>query len=277
MRDPREVLSRSAPPPDLTVSYGRHPDQVIDVRLPERGTGGGNAGVLVVVIHGGFWRKEYDRRHTDPMTSALAAAGHPVAIPEFRRTGQRGGGWPGTFDDVAAAFDALPDLIGDRVDTGTVVLVGHSAGGHLALWTAGRHRLAAASPWRRPAESMPAVAGVVGLAPVADLELCRIWHLGDGAVEALLDGTPRTYPTRYASTDPGRLVPLGVPASLVHGTEDDVVPVAMSRRYAERARSAGDSVELIELAGIEHFGVIDPLSEAWPRVLAAIATYDAGP
>ncbi|RIQ34967.1 alpha/beta hydrolase, partial [Jiangella rhizosphaerae] len=138
MRDPREVLTRAAPPPSLTVTYGELPDQVADVWLPA-----GKAGPmapLVVVVHGGFWRAEYDRRHARPQCAGLAAAGYAVAAIEYRRAGA-GGGWPATFDDAATALDTVPALVADataggtaRVDANRVVHVGHSAGAHLAVW-----------------------------------------------------------------------------------------------------------------------------------------------
>lgn len=286
--DPRDVLTRPAPPPDHVLRYGPGPDHVADVRLPP-GLGLRDAArppVLVLLLHGGFWRAAYDRTHLGPLAAALAAENFVVCTPEFRRTGQPGGGWPGTFDDVAAAVDRLPGLVRsalpDAVGPGRVILAGHSAGGHLALWSAGRHRLGADSPWHGvPGRAGAAgvsdvsgssgadVAGVVALAPVSDLAACYRAGLDDDAAGALLGGGPDEQPDRYAAADPARLVPLGVPVRIVHGTADDRVPFAMSRSFAESARTAGDVVELDVLAGGGHFGVIDPLSGAWPVVLAA--------
>jgi acetyl esterase/lipase len=149
MPDSREVLTRPAPPPDLTLAYGPHPDHVIDLRLPAS-----LPAPLVVMIHGGFWRAAYDRTHTGPLTSALAAAGYVVAIPEFRRTGQEGGGWPGTFDDVTAALDAVPRLLAPYSED-PPVLLGHSAGGHLAVWAATRLSPPGASPQSPSPSSHP--------------------------------------------------------------------------------------------------------------------------
>jgi len=266
--DPRAVLTRPARPPDLIVRYGDGPEHVADVRLPTDGAGGA---LVVVVVHGGFWRAEFDRQHTGPQCAGLAAAGYAVAAIEYRRTGA-GGGWPATFDDVAAAVDAVPQLVADAVpgvDAARTVLVGHSAGGHLALWAASRHRLPTASRWHR-ATPVP-IAGVVSLAGVADLVTCATTHLGDDAAVALVGGTPAEQPARYAEADPIRLLPSDRRTVLVHGTDDDRVPVAQSRAYVETARAAGDDATLVVLRGVEHFAVIDPASTAWPAVLDAIA------
>src|SRR5258708_25650439 len=177
----------------------------------------GGAGAMVpftIFLHGGFWRAEYGREHTTPLAEALAAAGFVVCAPEYRRTGQPGGGWPGTFDDVAAAGGRLPGLVaeatGGLVDPDRVVLAGHSAGGHLALWAAARHLLPAGSPWAiaRPAQG-GAVRGVVALAAVSDLTACHRWELGQQAAGALMGGWPGQVHERHQSADPIRLVPAG--------------------------------------------------------------------
>jgi acetyl esterase/lipase len=309
--DPREVLTRPAPPPDHVLRYGPGPDQVADLRLPP-GLGmdtADRAPALILLLHGGFWRAAYDRKHLGPLAAALAAENFLVCTPEFRRTGQPGGGWPGTFDDVAAAVDRLPGLarsvlggavLGGAAGPGQIILAGHSAGGHLALWSAGRHRLSPASPWHRPLgecgaagssgantpgrarQAVPVtaaagvsgvsgarVAGVVALAPISDVAACYRAGLDHDAAGELLGGGPAEQPSRYAVADPARLVPLGVPVHIVHGTADDRVPFAMSREFAARAQAAGDPVTLDVLAGGGHFGVIDPLSADWPVVLAA--------
>lgn len=265
-----DVLTRSAPPPDRTLRYGRAPEHLVDLRLPD---GAADARPLLVVVHGGFWRTTYDRTHTGPQASALADAGYVVAIPEYRRVGQPGGGWPGTFDDTAAWSDALLGLVSadlgpDVVDTQRVVLLGHSAGAHLALWAASRHRLPATSPWWRP-DPLP-ISGVVSLAGVGDLALAATMQLGDGAVQDLLGGGSDTVPARYAETDPPRLLPTGFPSVLVHGTVDANVPLALSHAYAEAATAAGDDCRLVVLPDAGHYEVIDPLSSVWPAVLVAV-------
>lgn len=314
----RNILTRPAPPPDVTLRYGSGHQQVADLWLPRSAPGGstassagaavGNAAEvaassgdvgdapLVLFFHGGFWRARWDRTHTAHLAAALADAGYAVCTPEYRRTGEPGGGWPGTFDDVAAAVDRLPGLVAavdalpdaaieaaepsgvepgltdpgspdaSRLDPARVVLAGHSAGGHMALWAAARHRLPADSAWH---QALSAYEGVVALAPVVDLARAHETQLDDDAAGDLIGGPPEQYPERYAQADPIRLLPLGVPVRLIHGSQDDRVPCTMSRDYFDRAEAAGDGVALDELLGYGHFELIDPQSVAWSAVLAA--------
>lgn len=245
----RDVLSRWAPGPDFTVTYGA--DQVADVRLPP-----GRASAAVLFLHGGFWRHAYDRTHVGPLAVALAAAGYLTITPEYRRTGGPGGGWPGTFDDVAAAVREVPAAVAAGLP---LVLAGHSAGGHLALWAAA----GLAGDGRPPR-------GVLALAPVADLVTAYQLDLDQGAVAALLGGGPDEQPGRYQAADPMALLPVGVPLVLVHGDRDAQVPTELSRRFAAAARQAGDDVTLHEWPGVDHFAVIDPESTVWPRIVTAV-------
>lgn len=259
-RDPRSVLSRPAPPPDLTLRYGEHPEHVADVRLPRSGMPGAPV-ALVLFVHGGFWRQAYDRSHTGPLAAALAGLGFVVITPEYRRTGGDGG-WPATVDDVAAAVNRLPSLVRDRLGAGAVptstklVLAGHSAGGQLALWAAASG--AAAEP----------AAGVVALAPVADLRAAYDLDLDAGAVRELLGGGPDQVPLRYAAVNPMDRLPVGAHVEIVHGLRDLQVPVELSRRFAAAARSAGDDVS-VQHPDSDHFAVIDPDSRVWPVVVTA--------
>jgi acetyl esterase/lipase len=260
------VFTRPAAPPDRVIRYGDHADQVIDVRRE----GAGPDAPVVVLLHGGFWQAAYDRRHTRPMADDLARRGYVVCTPEYRRLGQPGGGYPGTFDDVAAAVDAV---LADPPAGGPVVLAGHSAGGHLAMWAALRHRLPAASRWYAgpPARGSARrhVHGCVALAPVADLGGAIATGLGDGACRDLIGGRL----DRLAETDPMCLLPYGCGRLvIVHGAEDRVVPVDIARRFAARE----PSTTFVELRDTGHFGLIDPLSRAWPSVVDAIGSV-AGP
>jgi acetyl esterase/lipase len=265
-----DILTRAAPPPDLAIRYGSGPDQVADLRLPPGPATGQGPAPLVILLHGGFWRAAYDRAHTGPLAAALAAEGFAVCAPEYRRVGQPGGGWPGTFDDVAAAVDVLPGLAaeatGGRADADRPILAGHSAGGQLALWAASRHRLPSGVPWSVPALSCR---GVVALAAVSDLGSAHRLGLGRGAVAALLGGGPDDQRSRYALANPVGLLPTGIPVRLVHGGADETVPCEMSLSYASRAQEAGDDATCAALAGLGHFEPIDPLSAAWPAVAAA--------
>lgn len=261
MPDDADVLTRPAPPPDLQIRYGPHPDQVADVRLPF----GEPAAPVVLVLHGGFWRQRYDRTHTGPQCAGLASAGYVAVAVEYRRVGGAGG-WPETFDDVALAVDTLPGLLSDVTDPGPVVLLGHSAGGHLALWAASRGRLPPGSRWV-PSGSSTTLRGAVSLAGVADLTTAGRLRLSDGAVEELI-GEPADETDRYALADPLRLVPPDVPVTLVHGTADAEVPVELSERYAA---AAGGRAELVILPAVGHYPLIDPLSAAWPAVLECLS------
>lgn len=249
-----DILERAAPPPDVTVRYGDLPEHVIDLRLP-----GVAPAPLIVLIHGGFWRPEYDRTHLRPMAHALAACGFVVAMPEYRRAGMARD-WRGTFDDIAAAMDAVGGLAEPHgADVGRITWAGHSAGGHLVLWAAARPYFPADSAWRGGCGARR----VISLAGCASLRLTAAWNLGSGAVTNLLGGSPADVPERYALADPSALTPPSVPVTLVHGTADDQVPVQMSRlTHAGR---------LVEIDGADHFDLIDPHSRYWPVVLAQLA------
>ena len=234
--------------PDLVLRYGAGSDALVDVHLPASRT----PAPLVVVVHGGFWRDAHDRVHTRPMADAVRDLGYVVATPEYRRTGG-GGGWPATFDDLASVRRQLPGLLAGavpgRVAADSTVLVGHSAGGHLALW------------WSLTGAGEP----VVALAPVADLARAYAEDLDGGAVAALLGGSPGEHPDRYAAADTARLLASSAaPARVVvvHGTEDRQVPYAHSRDLA--------GVELVTLEGSGHFELIDPSSSQWPAVTRAV-------
>ena len=236
----------SAPSP-RTIRYGDDPSQFGELSLPARRPRG-----VAVVIHGGFWRAVYGLEYGRPLAASLVEHGWAAWTIEYRRVGN-GGGAPQTLDDVAAAIDALADL---DLPRGRVITVGHSAGGHLATWSAarGRHDRWAAGV---------TVTGVVSQAGVVDLRSAYDEHLGDGAVEAFLGHPPG--PDDDA-VDPLQQLPLDVPVHCVHGVDDDVVPVSQSRTYVAAARARGAIATLTEVPG-DHFVVIDPTGEAWTRTL----------
>ena len=250
-------------PPAPVVRYGDHPDQVANLHAP---AADGGPWPVVVLLHGGFWRDGWDRTLMTPLAHDLASRGFLAWNVEYRRVGQDGGGWPGTLADVAAAVDALADV--PEADVGHVVAVGHSAGGHLALWLAARDRLPAEAPGARPRVRLRLA---VSLAGVADLIRGAEEGFGDGACATFLGGSPAEVRERYAFASPAALVPLGVPQLLVHGRLDDVVPPSQSADYAAAARAAGDAVELVEVDGADHFAVIDPSLPPWLAVTGGLA------
>jgi acetyl esterase/lipase len=216
-----------------------------------------------VLIHGGYWRAEYDLRLQDRLVPDLAGRGWAVWNLEYRRLGWRSrGGWPATFEDVAAGTDHLGRLDAP-LDLARVVAVGHSAGGQLALWAAARPGLPAGAPGADPAVRL---AAAVSQAGVADLREAARLRLSRDAAPSLLGGSPVERPGRYDLASPIERLPIGVPQLLVHGEADDSVPLELSRRYARRAREGGDACELVELPGCGHFEHLDPSSHAWTVV-----------
>lgn len=229
------------PPPaarEGRIPYGDDPSQFGELTMPI-GTPRG----VVVVVHGGFWKAAYDLSLGRPLAAALAERGWAAWNLEYRRVGN-GGGAPETFDDVAAGIDELATL---DLDLSTVVTLGHSAGGHLAVWAAGRE------------DPEVPVTAAISQAGVLDLVGATALRLGDGAVEGLL-GRPAT--TADRAYDPLQQVPLGVPVFCVHGTDDAIVPPMQSETYVGAAVAAGAEAELVEVEG-DHFVVIDPVSKAW--------------
>ena len=239
--------------------YGPHPDQFLELTLPDAA----GPRPVAVVLHGGFWRAAYGVELARPLARSLAADGFAAVAVEYRRVGG-GGGWPETLEDVAAAVDALPDLPdAGRLDlAGGIVVVGHSAGGHLAAWTAGRHRLPVGVPG---AEPRVRVAAAVLQSGVLDLDLAHEQGLGGGAVLAFLGEAPGVVPDRYAVASPVRLVPTGAAVLCVHAAADDAVPLSQTERYAAAAAVAGDVVEVRVVRG-DHMHLIDPAGDPWHLV-----------
>lgn len=262
------VFSHPVVAPDASVAYGEYPDQVVDFYAPR----GGQAGApLVVLLHGGAWRAPDDRRHVTPFADFLARRGLAVANVEYRRGSeipqQRGSGpvagrWPETFDDVAAAMDALPVLARKalpQADVRRTVVTGHSAGGQLALWAAARHVLPVGSPWRLAAP--PPLRGVVALAPIADFAQAVELDVCGGAVLQLMGGEAE-FAVRGPHTDPAALLPTGIATTVVQGRVDITVPYAVAESYVDAAAQAGETVGLTLLEDVGHFPLIDPAADA---------------
>jgi acetyl esterase/lipase len=223
----------------------------------------------VVVIHGGFWKARYAADYGAPLAADLAARGWAAWNLEYRRVGN-GGGWPATLADVAAGIDLLAELAAANprlhLDCDRVVAIGHSAGGQLASWAAGRPGLPEHAPGAGPRVRLT---GVISQAGVLDLIQAATDDLGDAAVARLLGGSPAEQPERYRLASPREQLPLDVPVRCLHARDDDTVPFAQSADYTAAARAAGGDAELVEVPG-GHFGVIDPTSPAWQAALGQL-------
>ncbi len=267
---PRSILDRVPPPADQRVAYGPNPLQFADLRLPP----GARPYPCVVAIHGGFWRNRYSLDHLGHLCVALTGLGLATWSIEYRRVGDEGGGWPGTFADVSAGAAYLFAHAAELgIDPTRVAALGHSAGGHLASWLASLANVSPASAIR--AEPLPFVAAVP-LAGVLDLHQGWTEGLGPGAVEDFIGGPPAEFADRYTAASPFALLPSNVPHLVVHGADDAVVPVGMSERYVAAARNAGQEATLLRLDGADHFDVIDPDSAAWPVIAKAIVAMMRG-
>lgn len=266
---PQDLLSTEPIDPDHVSSYGSDPLQFGHLRLPE---GEGPFPVLVV-IHGGCWLSFADLQHLTPFTADIAEAGVATWSIEYRRVDSPGGGWPNTFLDVAKGVDHLRTLAAEYdLDLNRVVVVGHSSGGHLALWVAGRSNIPMDSPLLT-VEPL-AIDAVVSLEG-ATLETKKLRELdnrvcGGDVIYGLLGGTPEEVPDHYAAGSPERLLPFGVPVFLLTGGDLPIIPPEQVEAFAEVVRGKGDEVTVTAVAGSAHFEVVVPGTEAWPEVRSTI-------
>jgi acetyl esterase/lipase len=266
------ILSRPAPAADHRIPYGTDPSQFGDLWLPQdQGTA---HHPLAIFFHGGWWQSEYDLGYAGHLANALKAQGIAVWSVEYRRIGSTGGGWPNTFLDAASATDYAAELSKRYpLDTSRVITMGHSAGGHLAFWVAGRHHIEPRSELHLPRPQLP-LRGAIALAGAVDLRLTielstGIFDRDAEDVFALMGGTPQQHPERFSSANPGELLPFNIPQILIQGREDEQIPPALPERWAKLATRAGDQVHVKLIPGADHFDVVDPQSEAWPVVRAA--------
>jgi acetyl esterase/lipase len=244
-----DILDLPPPKADARVAYGNDPNQFLDLRLPQSK----HAHPLAICIHGGFWRKKYDLEYFGHLGSALTAKGIATANLEYRRVGNPGGGWPGTFADIRAAYQFLTQSAGKYgFDAQRVIVLGHSAGGQLALCLAARE---------------PAIKAAVSLAGVVDLPRAYELHLSNDAVVEFLGGNPAEVADHYREADPMKLA-IRQPQFMIHGAKDDIVPPSFSSDYV-KAKSK-EQAKLIAIDNARHFEIVDPRSAAWGEVEATV-------
>ncbi|HEY6972414.1 MAG TPA: alpha/beta hydrolase, partial [Candidatus Angelobacter sp.] len=246
--DDESILTRKPPIADRRISYGSDPNQFIDVRVPQ----GKGPHPVVFFIHGGYWRAKYDLAYAGHLCAALTKTGTATWNIEYRRIGNPGGGWPGTFEDVRTAYQFLHAHPAEA-DLEKVCVAGHSAGGHLALCLTSFEK---------------SVTRVFSLAGVLDLRRAWELHLSNDAVREFLGGSPTEVPDHYREASPAeRAIPQAA-QKLIHGTADTSVPYEISQRYADVKKKAGENVGLITLADVGHFEIVDPSSAVWPKIEA---------
>ena len=269
-----DILTRTPPPADHRIPYGPGAFQFGDLRLPKL-TPGQRAPILVF-LHGGWWRSEYGLDYAGHLCAALKQDGFASWSLEYRRVGNPGGGFPGTFEDAAAGYDFLQTLAKTYpLDLNRAVVAGHSAGGHLAFWLAGRHHLPESGPLSNlrtaaPMRAVVALAGAVDLRLTIDLAGWFTFAHCKPMVYDLMGATPAQAPDRYLAANPGDLLPFNIPQFLLQGAEDDQIPPQLPARWADRARRLAESVTIEMIPNADHFDIVDPESKAWPRIRKAI-------
>ena len=269
-----DILTRTPPRADHRIAYGAEAFQFGDLRLAAPAQN--QRAPVVVFLHGGWWKSAYGLDYAGHLCGALKADGFASWSLEYRRVGNAGGGFPGTFEDVANGFDYLQTLAKSfPLDLNRVVVAGHSAGGHLAFWLAGRHHLPEVGLLSNLRVAAP-IRGVVALAGAVDLNLTidlAGWFTFAHDKQMVLDlmgASPAQAPDRYLAGNPGDLLPFNIPQFLVQGTEDDQIPPQLPLRWVDRARRVGDSATAEIIPGADHFDIVDPQSKAWPKVRETI-------
>jgi acetyl esterase/lipase len=263
-----DILSRPVPSADHRIPYGAGPYQFGDLWIPPTRS----PSPLVVFLHGGWWRSEYDLGYAGHLCAALKKDGIASWSVEYRRVGETGGGWPTTFQDTAAGFDFAATLAKRYpLDLSRVITMGHSAGGHLAFWLAGRHHVDPHSEIYEPRPQVPlrgaiALAGAVDLRLTIDLSGYFTYAHDKHEIYDLMGGRPADLPVRYKAGNPGDLLPFHVPQVLIQGTADDEIPPELPSRWNEMSRRLGDNATVSMVPSADHFDVVDPESRAWGTV-----------
>jgi acetyl esterase/lipase len=247
-----DILTLPPPPADARLTYGSDPNQFAELRVPKAG----GPFPVVMNIHGGYWRAKYDLKHAGHLCAALTAKGLATWNVEYRRVGNAGGGWPGTFEDVRNGYRFVSQIAKRyNLDASKIAVAGHSAGGQLGLCLAAHE---------------PSAHRVISLAGVVDLQQAWELHLSDNAVVGFMGGEPATVPEHYREADPMQLKISTATQWLIHGATDDTVPPFLSRNYSEQKKRRGENVHYLEVSTAGHFDLIDPRSTAWPKVEGAI-------
>jgi acetyl esterase/lipase len=251
MENSEHILTDNPPPAHARLRYGSGDYHFADLRFP-KGSGPFPAAMF---IHGGFWRARYDLAHAGFFCAGLTKMGFATWNIEYRRVGNPGGGWPGSFEDVTSAYQFVRQLASKYpIDPKRLIVLGHSAGGQLALALAAHHN---------------SMSAVVSLAGVVDLRRAWELHLSNDAVAEFLGGPPERVPEHYREASPAELE-IRCKQLLIHGTEDDIIPVAMSRSYVKQKLQKRESISLLEIPKVGHFEIVDPESKAWPVMEKAL-------
>lgn len=258
-----DILTLPPPRADARMAYGSDPNQFLDLRLPSQKEKSKSPYPLVINVHGGFWRAKYNLDHAGHLCAALTARGLATANLEYRRIGNDGGAWPGTFSDIRSAYHfVVQNAQAHNLDSRRIVVMGHSAGGQLALCLAAHEST---------------ITRVISLAGVVDLQRTYQLHLSNDAVVEFLRGTPSEVPDHYREADPMELSIAQARQWLIHGSADDVVPPTFSRDYVaakqKRRGKEKEDAHLLEIPGAGHFDLIDPRTQPWKQIEETVVQF----
>ena len=264
----KDLLALPQPAPDTVIKYGTNSLQFGELFLAPKA----RRGPVMVFIHGGCWLSAFDRKHARSLAAAIAARGVTVWNLEYRRVGNPGAGWPGTFEDIAAGVDFVRHLARPfSLDTTRMVVAGHSAGGHFALWVASRGKLPAGTPGARTPLRPKAILALAGVPDLAAVASAKEPVCGD-AIARLMGGSPAERPEPYRLASPVNWLPFGIRQIVLSGAEDKIVPPDLSRAFAARATKAGDNVGLVMVPGAGHFEVVSPNTPAGRQVVDLVVS-----